>query len=179
MLARQGVGFVFRMALEEDQQAARLADEQVDAAFRRARQHAITFFGELRLVEVVPTRMRRAVARLEPADQLVIGDDVDGKDAGALVGERAARDAVAAQHLGVRGEAGQQRRDGVLGRPVEDEAELVPERLVAQVCGARLGAGDDERVELRAPRSRRRGRSLRPWRGALRQRAATSRARTG
>ena len=68
-----------------------------------------------------------------------------------LLRERAALDAVCVQHGGVRGEARPDRRGGIIARPVDDRAQVLPIRLVFEVLGAWLGAGDDQAVKRRVP----------------------------
>ena len=54
------------------------------------------------------------------------------------------------QHRGMRGKARPDRRTGVGFRPVDDGGEVVPERLLGQGRGDRLGAGDDQPVDVQA-----------------------------
>jgi hypothetical protein len=59
-------------------------------------------------------------------------------------------DAVEMSYRDMRGQAGPDRRTRVGLCPVDDVGEVLPERLFRQGRGDRLGAGDNQSVELQA-----------------------------
>ncbi len=65
-------------------------------------------------------------------------------------GETPPIDAVEMQDRGVRGKARPDGRARVVFRPVDDVDEVLPERLLLQRCGVRLGAGHDQPVDVEA-----------------------------
>src|SRR5580704_2330284 len=81
----------------------------------------------------------------------MVGSEPAIEYAELLLRERAALDAVRVQHGPMRGEARPDRRGGTIARPVDDRAQVLPIRLVLEILGARLGAGDDQAVERRVP----------------------------
>jgi len=70
------------------------------------------------------------------------------KDARAFRVEPLSLDTVEMQDRGMGGEARPYRRARIRFRPVDDPGELLPERLLGKGCGARLGAGYDQPVDL-------------------------------
>ena len=69
-------------------------------------------------------------------------------DSGTFGIEPLPLDAVEMQHRGMGGKARPDRRARVGFRPVDDVGEILPERLLGQRRGVRLGAGHDQSIDL-------------------------------
>ena len=146
VLAREAVRRVFRMALEEYEQAAALAHEQVDPDLGGAPQHRVAVRRKIRLGEIVQPRMRNGDGVRKPGEERV-GRVPTPEDAGMLGRQRPAPDAVEVEHGGVSGEAGEECRDRAGRGPIDDGGQPREERLVLQPEGLRLAAGEDQGVE--------------------------------
>ena len=75
----------------------------------------------------------------------------------AFLRETATLDAVLAEDGGVSGEAGPDRRGGMILRPIDDLCERRPKSLVAQIRRARFAARHEQAVESRAKQRVERG----------------------
>src|SRR5262249_61447221 len=104
IFAKQAQGVVFGMALQEDEQAAALPREHVDAHFRRAREHVVATRAQLVLAQLVPARMRYRDTWLARRQRMIDGRRAI-EHAEAFIRERMPRDAVEVQHGRMRGEA--------------------------------------------------------------------------
>ena len=113
-------------------------------------QQLIAPGSEVALAQLVEARMRHLQRRGDILRQPMVGRLGAVIDARAFRAEPLPLDAVEMQHRGMRGEARPDRRTRVGSRPVDDLGEVLPERLFGQRCGVRLGAGDDQPVDLQA-----------------------------
>lgn len=104
VFAQERIHIIFRMTLEEDEQASPLLDEEVDASIRRAGEHATAMGGELALLELVASRMRDEERRRRTANERIMRDGGAVKDAEApsrawrLTPSRCSTAACAARH---------------------------------------------------------------------------------
>ena len=94
--------------------------------------------------------MRNLERRRRILRQPVVRHLVAVVDPGTFGIEPLPLDAVEMQHRGVGGETRPDRRARIGFRPVDDVGEVLPERLFGKRCGDRLGAGDDQSVDLQA-----------------------------
>ncbi len=145
-LQRQGV--VFRMPLKEDEMAAQLLGEDIDAGLRRFGQHLIAPGRQVALAQRVEARMRNLERRGDILRQPMVADLGAVEDTRAFCVEPLPLDAVEMQDRGMGGKARPDRRTRIGFRPVDDLGEVLPERLLGKGCGVRLGAGDDQPVDL-------------------------------
>ena len=134
IFARQRVGVVFGMALQEDEQAAASACTKMSTpASARARQGSDSPWRRARPRRAVVARMRRHELGVEACER-VRGRRAtsNGEDAGAFGRQPAARDAVAAQHRGMRGQAREDGRERSRVGPVEHAGRVRASRAPAQ-----------------------------------------------
>src|SRR5439155_14957326 len=97
---QQRIGFVFRMPLEKDEQAASVFDERVDAALLRPREDTIAARRQGVLRDIVPPGMGHPQSRRHAGRQGVTGEARAVEDAEALVAERTPADAICAENRG-------------------------------------------------------------------------------
>src|SRR5665647_384603 len=138
------------MALKEDELAAQLLGEDVDAGFGRDGQQLIATVRQVAFAQLVEARMRDLQWRWNILGQPVVGYCVAVVDTRTFCREQLPLDAVKMQHGGMGGKARPDRRARVGFRPVDDGGELLPERFFGKRRGVWLRAGDDQRVDLQA-----------------------------
>ena len=136
------------MALQEDKVAAarHVAGEAVNLAIGEARQDAIAACHQIAFRQPVAARMRYLDQGIETRLQRIFAKAFGGKNARQFLRQFAARNIIQMQHCGMRrqtGENGGKRAD--LG-PVNQMGQSVPVVFLPHVFAARLGAGDDQRV---------------------------------
>ena len=94
--------------------------------------------------------MRDLERRGEIRRQPVVGHLGAVVDPRTFRGEPLPFDAVEMQHRGMGGKTRPDRRARVGLRPVDDVGEVLPERFLGKRRGDRLGAGDDQPIDLQA-----------------------------
>src|SRR5436305_9298380 len=94
--------------------------------------------------------MRNSQGSRDTAKQRMIRYPLEFEDTCKLARQLFALDPVEMQHRGVRGEAGPDRRDRVVLRPVDQSCETWIIRLIGETRSHGFTAGDDQRVDRRA-----------------------------
>src|ERR1700730_6071564 len=90
--------------------------------------------------------------RLEMPRQRMVRRPRVVEDAKALLVQGVAWDAIEVKDGSVSGKTGQHGRRDVVRGPIEDLRQAVPVCLRPEIGSARLGSGDDQGVELAAPK---------------------------
>jgi len=147
----QGVGVVFRMALQENEEALAVFDEGIDAAVVKAGEDFVA--GGLKFAgrKIVPTGMGDVKARENAGVQEMSIDPRALENAELLFGKAAAGDPVKMKDGGVGGETGPNRRKGVLRSPIQELSDVRPVRFLLEVGGTWFRAGDNKSIERPVP----------------------------
>src|SRR6266702_5919771 len=121
VFAQQALGFVFRMALEMDEEALfLLLDEAIYPSLGRPGENRISAGREIPLLHLVPPGVRNSEGPRHILHQRMTSRLCLSKDTEAFGRQLVARNAVHVQDGPMDGQTGKHRRHGILPGPVDD-----------------------------------------------------------